>query len=202
MAPKTLKFKVGLYLALALTAAMLLFILLIIRHQRDELLQEAASHVTQLSEVITRSTRFAMLQNQPDYVFRVIQDVGHQDNISKVRILSKEGRIIHSTYLPEIGQTVDRKADACILCHQSEKPLEEVSRNKRTWTFTSPDGRRLLGSMEVIRNEPSCYTAACHVHTRDQLVLGVLDIVYSLGEIDRTMQKSVATNVATKASNG
>ena len=62
VAPKTLKFKVGLYLAIALTVAMLLFTVLVIRHQRDQLLQEAASHVTQLSEVITRSTRFAMLK--------------------------------------------------------------------------------------------------------------------------------------------
>ena len=81
VSPKTLKFKVGLYLAIALTVAMLLFTLLVIRHQRDQLLQEAASHVTQLSEVITRSTRFAMLQNQPYYVHRIIQDVGSQKGI-------------------------------------------------------------------------------------------------------------------------
>ena len=38
--------------------------------------------------------------------------------------------------------------------------------------------------MEVVRNEPSCYTAACHAHAKDQSVLGVLDIAYSL-ERDR-----------------
>jgi two-component system NtrC family sensor kinase len=58
----------------------------------------------------------------------------------------------------------------------------------RTRVFGTQDGRRLLGSMEVIRNEPSCYTAACHQHTKAQSVLGVLDIVYSLEEIDRTIQ--------------
>jgi len=46
----------------------------------------------------------------------------------------------------------------------------------------------MLASMEVIRNEPSCYSAACHVHKKSQTVLGVLDIVYSLDEIDRSMQ--------------
>ena len=65
MGPKTLTLKVGLYLAFALTLALLLFTLLVVRHQRDQLLQEATSRVTQLSEMITRSTRFAMLQNQP-----------------------------------------------------------------------------------------------------------------------------------------
>ena len=193
MAPQTLKFKVGLYLAIALTAAMLLFILLVVQHQRDELLQEATSHVTQLSEVITRSTRFAMLQNQPYYVHRIIQDVGSQKSIEKIRIFSKEGLIIDSTYAPEIGLKVDQKAEGCILCHQSAKPLEQVPKSERARIYSSPDGKRLLGSMEVIRNEPSCYTAACHQHTKAQSVLGVLDIVYSLEDIDRTMWKNVIT---------
>ena len=193
MLPNTLKFKVGFYLAIALAVAMLLFTLLVIHYQRNQLLEEAVSHVTQLSEVISKSTRYAMLQNQPDYVFRIVQDVGNQENIEKVRILSKDGRIIHSTFLPEIGQKVDRKADACSLCHQSEKPLEYVPRSERSRIYSTPEGRRLLGSMQVIRNEPSCYTSACHVHTKAQTVLGVLDIVYSLDEIDRTIKMNTIT---------
>jgi len=193
VAPTTLKFKVGLYLAIALTVAMLLFTLLVIRYQRDQLLQEAASHVTQLSEVITRSTRFAMLKNQPDYVHRIIEDVSNQKSIEKIRIFSKEGLIIDSTYAAEIGLKVDQKAEGCILCHQSVKPLQQIPKNERARIFSNPDGKRLLGSMEVIRNEPSCYTAACHQHTKAQSVLGVLDIVYSLEDIDRTMRANVIT---------
>lgn len=196
MLPRTLKFKVGFYVAITLTVAMGLFTFLVIKHQRDQLLQNAVSHVTQISEVITKSTRYAMLQNRPDYVLRIIQDVGHQENIAKVRILSKEGRIIHSTQLPEIGQTVDRNADGCILCHQGEKPLEQVPQSERSRIYATAEGRRLLGSMEVIRNEPSCYTAACHQHNKAQSVLGVLDIVYSLDEIDRTLKRSTIAIVA------
>ncbi|MDH3793162.1 MAG: hypothetical protein OES41_15590, partial [Rhodospirillales bacterium] len=76
MRPISLKLKIGLSLAAALTVAMLLFTVLVVRHQREELLQGATNHVTQLSEVIIRSTRFAMLRYQPSYVDRVIQDVG------------------------------------------------------------------------------------------------------------------------------
>src|SRR3972149_1910704 len=112
MGQKSLRFKVGSYLAVALTLAMLVFTLLVVRHQRNELLDQAAGHVTQLSEVIAKSTRFAMLQNQPAYIDNIIQDVGNQENIAKVRIFSKDGRIIHSTFPPEIGQQVDRKAEA------------------------------------------------------------------------------------------
>ena len=167
--------------------------MLVVRHSRQELLQEATGHVNQLSEVIMRSTRFAMLQNQPAYVGQIIQDVGNQKNIEKVRILSKDGTIIHSTYQPEIGTTVHEKAEECGQCHRTPMPLEQVPACKRPRIFPASDGRRLLGSMEVIRNEPSCYTAACHQHDKSQPILGVLDILYSLDEIDQTIQSNSVT---------
>ena len=190
MQPRTLKFKVVLYLTIALSAAMLLFTGLVAWFLYTEILGKVSDQLIQVSEVISKSTRFAMLQNQPAYVDRIIHDVANQEKINRVRILSKEGRITHSTYAPEIGQTVDRNAEACSHCHQSERPLEQVPKNERTWTFKGPNGESLLGSMEVIRNEPSCYNAACHQHAKETSVLGVLDIVYSLDEIDRKLRTS------------
>jgi two-component system NtrC family sensor kinase len=137
-----------------------------------------------------------MLANRPAYVDSIIQDVGSQGSIEKVRVLSKDGTIIHSTYFPEIGQKVDRKAEACVLCHRSDAALEQVPQSQRSRIFATAEGRRMLGSMDVIRNEPSCYSANCHVHSKTQSVLGVLDIVYSLDEIDRTMQTNAITMAA------
>ena len=44
-------------MALALALAMALFTLLVIKHQRDQLFANAADHVEQISQLITRSTR-------------------------------------------------------------------------------------------------------------------------------------------------
>jgi two-component system NtrC family sensor kinase len=175
---------------------MLVFTMLVVRHQRDELLTAAVGHVAQISEVIKKSTRFAMLTNRPAFVDSIIKDVGTQGSIEKVRILSKDGTIIHSTYLPEIGQKVDRKAEACVLCHRSETSTEQIPQSQRSRIFATSEGRRMLGSMDVIRNEPSCFNANCHVHSKTQSVLGVLDIVYSLDDIDRTMQTNAITMAA------
>jgi two-component system NtrC family sensor kinase len=196
MRSRTLKFKVVFYLALALTLAMFAFILLVVLHQRDELLREAVDHVAQISEVIKKSTRFAMLTNQPSFVDSIIRDVGDQGSIEKVRILRKDGTIIHSTYPPEVGLKVDRKAEACVLCHRGETFLERVEQSQRSRFFAATDGRRMLGSMDVIRNEPSCYNAGCHQHSQSTPVLGVLDIVYSLEAIDRDLKTSAITMAA------
>ncbi len=188
---QTLKFKISLYLTITFSLAVVLFVMMVAWHQRNELLDTVASHVTQLSGVITRSMRFAMLQNQPAYVDTVIRDVAQQDGIDRIRIISKEGKITHSTYAPEIGRTVNRKAEGCSYCHGGGKPPEELPKSKRTWLFTVPGGQRLLGSMEVIRNAPSCYNAACHHHARSTPVLGVLDIRYSVDEMDRRVRGNV-----------
>ena len=190
MQPRTLKFKVVLYLSIALSAGMLLFTGLAAWFLYTEILGKVSDHVTQLSEVITKSTRFAMLQNQPTYVDRIIRDVADQEKIDRIRILNKDGRIIHSTYSPEIGEFVDRNAEACTTCHGSNPATTRLPEGQRTWTFKGTDGRPLLASMEVIRNEPTCYTAACHQHSRETSVLGVLDIVYSLEDFNSKLRTS------------
>ena len=195
MRSKTLKFKVVLYLAIALTLAMLVFIALVVRHQREELLRDAVDQAAQISDVIMRSTRYAMLANRPDILGSIIWDVGGQGNLEKVRILAKDGTIIHSTDRAELGSKVDRKAEACVNCHRSDEPLEPIPQTHRPRFFATPEGKRMLGSTNVIRNEPSCYSANCHVHKKAQLVLGVLDIIYSLDDIDRKMRTNAITMV-------
>ena len=190
MLPNSLRFKVGFTLAIGLTAALLPFAAVLVKLGQDALLETAATHVSQLSEIVIRSTRFAMLKNQPDYVHSILADVARQEKIDRVRIFSKEGVIIDSSYAAEIGLKVNLSAEGCYNCHQGAKPLLQIPSRERARIFANADGKRMLASMEVIRNEPSCFTAACHVHNASQTVLGVLDIVYSLEEIDGRIRSS------------
>jgi len=191
----SLKFKVGFYIVIALMVAVFLFTFMVVKHNREELLRQAVSHTGQLADVVIKSTRLAMLQNKPSHVSKIIQDVGAQQDIEKVRILSKNGTIIHSSQTKEIGSQVDQEAESCLACHLDEKSLQESPLIGRPRFFTDQDGRRMLGSTAVIRNEPSCSNGGCHVHAEDQSVLGVLDIVYPLNKIDQTMRSNTITIV-------
>jgi two-component system NtrC family sensor kinase len=99
----SLKFKVGFYLVIMLTLVVIVFTTLIVRNSREQLLQQSISHAAQLSEALIKSTRFAMLENKPSFVDRIIEDVGAHHDIDRVRILSKNGTIIHSSHQAEIG---------------------------------------------------------------------------------------------------
>jgi two-component system NtrC family sensor kinase len=196
MSPKSLKFKVSLYLTLVLVAVMMLFVLLLVQQERGEQLRTTVTHMEQLSQVIARSTRHAMLLDNPDVVDKIIEDIGKQDGIQRVRVLRKDGVIAHSNYPPEIGQRIDKEAEQCSSCHQGDKVLTEIPNQKKWRIYDAADKQQLLGNMEVIRNEPSCSTASCHQHPASQSVLGVVDITYSLGKINQTMKAHVVNMVA------
>jgi len=187
MRQKSLKFKVSLYLAIALSPAIVLFPFLIVQHQQEHLQNEIAGHVTQVSEVIVKSTRYAMLLNKRDLAEKIIQDIGRQKGIVRVRVINKDGEIVHSNRSAEMGETVEQRAEPCVHCHQSGKALERVPNDKRWRIYKGADGQRLLGAMEAIRNEPSCSNASCHEHPASQSVLGIVDIAYSLDEIDQSL---------------
>lgn len=189
----SLKFKVGSYLVVVLTIAVLVFTMLIVRNNREELMQQVTNNSGQLSRVVISSTRFAMLQNKPSHVDRIIQDVGDQEDIEKVRILSKDGTVIHSSEKGEIGNKIDLEAESCLACHLDEQSRLESPIFGRSRFFNSQNGKRMLGSTAVIHNEPTCVGAGCHEDTEKQPVLGVLDIVYPLDRIESTLRANTYT---------
>src|SRR5450756_1399521 len=97
-----LKLKVRLYLIIALSTAMVLFTLLIVKHQMEELQSEISRHVMQISEVIVKSTRYAMLLNKRDIAEKIIQDIGKQKGIERVREMNKNGVAINSNHTEDI----------------------------------------------------------------------------------------------------
>lgn len=185
----SLKVRFSLYMLLALSPGLVLLPYVIVKHQQEHLQTEISRHVTQIAEVIVKSTRYAMLVNQRDIAGKIIEDVGRQAGIERVRILTKDGTIVHSKHKSENGLTVQQKDEPCVRCHLSGMPLQRVADDQRWRIYTNADGRRLLATMEPIRNEPTCWNASCHEHPASQSVLGVLDIAYSLDDVDRTLQQ-------------
>jgi len=189
----SLKFKVGFYLVIALTLAVFVFTFQVVRSSRAQLLQQAVGHAAQLSETLIKSTRFAMLENKPSFVDRIVEDVGALEDIDRVRILSKNGTIIHSSHTAEIGMQVDQEAESCLGCHLDEKSRKQTLNTARPRIFSDSEGNRMLGTTAVIRNEPSCSNGGCHEHAESQSMLGVLDIVYPLDKIEQDIRKSTFT---------
>lgn len=162
-----------------------------IHFQSDNLISEVERHANQLSETIKHSTKFDMLANRRDHVHNIINRIGEEPSIKNLRILNKEGEIIYSIHQDEIGEMVDKNAESCYACHAKNQPLEKLSIEERTRIFRiHPDSSRTLGIINPIYTDPTCWTAECHAHSKNQTVLGVLDISVSLAEIDQRTSES------------
>jgi len=142
------------------------------------------TYAHQLTETVKSSTRYDMMLNRRESVHQIIETIGRQESIEKVRIFNKDGAIIFSTDSADIGTMVDKRAEACYACHAADQPLENVPVSSRTRVFTNGHVGRTFGIISPIYNESSCSTGSCHAHSADQKVLGVLDITIPLAAVD------------------
>jgi two-component system NtrC family sensor kinase len=124
-----------------------------------------------------------MLQNRWEDAFHIMDTIGKQEGVTRVRVFSKEGVILFSTDRSEVGSAVDKRAESCYACHAAEQPLERLMLPDRTRIFRDAEGQRLLGMITAVYNEPGC-SEGCHVHPKTKRVLGVLDITMSLARVD------------------
>ena len=140
----------------------------------------------QLSQSIASATWKAMQADRRDAAYEIMETIATKQGIDRIRILNKEGRVMFSTG-PDRGAMVDRKAEACFLCHAREKPLVRVDVPSRARVFHGPDGHRKLGIVTPLYNEPACSSASCHAHPETVHVLGVLDVDLDLRQVDRDL---------------
>jgi two-component system NtrC family sensor kinase len=160
--------------------------------QRAHLTQVVALSADRIAETIRGSTRDAMLRNDADGLHRMIQNLGAQPGIVRIRVFNKEGRIRTSTDAAEVGRLVDTRAEQCVACHAGGQPLGRLERTDRVRTFLGGDGQRVLGVIAPIHNETQCH--ACHPRT--QQVLGVLDVQLSMAAVDDALVASEGQMVA------
>jgi two-component system NtrC family sensor kinase len=136
------------------------------------------------SDLIARSTRYSMLLNRKEDVHQTILTLGSEPGFVGISIYNKDGEVIFSTDSLTIGHQVDLAAEACNICHASGEPLVSVPTENRMRVYESTEGEPVLGLINPVRNEPACSEAACHAHSVDQSVLGVLDVKMSLAGVE------------------
>ncbi len=157
-----------------------------LRVLRENLETTAVMGEQRMAGIIFQSTRTSMLRNDREQLIEIIRSIAAQPGVQKIRIFSKNGLVQFSTLPGETGTMVDKRADACFLCHSSNQPLEKP-RTRDTWRTYYAGSEHLIGLVRPIENEPACSNAACHAHPASQRILGVLDVVLSLESVDQAL---------------
>ena len=193
----SLSFKIIIILVVSLTVVLIGSTYLNIQTQRWHLTQAVQISAERASDFAKKALRHGMeVNNRPD-IWRTITDLGVEPGIERIRIYDKKGVIRYSTLAAEVGRTVNISTDACIMCHGSSTEFIRTRSNQFMRLYEGPHGHRILGFINPIRNERSCWMADCHAHTSDQTVLGVLDVQMSLQDVDDHITSNINQLVLT-----
>jgi histidine kinase len=149
----------------------------------EKFMADLTSNVDRLSNTIRLGLHYAMMLNSRGDIKEIIKNISRQHEIENIRIYNKAGEIKFSNHPDELDTPTNIKAEACHICHHTDPPVSEVPLKKRVRIFDSLKGYRVMGIISPVYNEPGC-SSDCHVHPSDKKVLGALDLVVSLKEVD------------------
>jgi two-component system, NtrC family, sensor kinase len=144
------------------------------------LLEAAISDADKLSETIIKTTHSDMLEDNRQRAYQMIQEVGTLQGVDHIRMINKSGYITFSTEKGEIGRYLDKTEAGCNMCHDIGEPKVQASTMNRSRVYLDKQGKQVVGMAKAIYNEESCYLASCHFHPPRQRILGVLDTIVSL----------------------
>jgi len=161
-----------------------------INYQEKKLMEHMVAGTDRLSTTIKLGTHYAMMSNSRDDINQIINNIGRHEAIETIRIYNKNGQIKFSNRTREVDTMTNIKNEACYICHRTDPPQTELVLTARTRIFTSTAGKRFLGIICPICNEPGCSTDACHVHPENKKILGALDVVVSLEDTDKEIMSA------------
>jgi len=183
---RSLGFRLALVVGAALGIGLSAFLVTSMSHHEAALLTLKKEEASLLASTIQSSLNHSMLQCEEgrQSIREMIQRMGSQRVLERVRIFNAEGLIQYSTHPGEIGRLVDKEAENCKHCHSGAGPSgradPEVARLFYTPASAEGASHRVLGVIHPIYNDmTSC--RPCH---QDKPVLGKLDVVISLENLD------------------
>ncbi len=164
-----------------------------IRTEKKNSMADALSYTSAFAELMRKSLRYDMLTARREDIQETLEFFRTSESIEGVRILDHSGRIFYSSAREEVGRSIEKTSLSCTGCHTSDDSPPQALLLKDRWAiYEKPDGTRAMTFAEPIYNEPDCYTAACHTHTSEQKVLGILLTDFSLQAIDNRINNQIA----------
>ena len=183
-----LSVKITLVITLATAVGGAALLALMLRAQRDQLMEQTVSNAAYLSDTLVNSLQRHMLRNERADLVGSLDAVAAQPLMTELRLFDSHGLTRYSTNGTEVGRVANKSEPTCAACHAnglvvSHQPLADSDRTR----VVPHEGGRVLVAVSPIYNRAACSEAACHAHPADQRVLGLLEVGVSLAHVDGTL---------------
>ena len=166
----------------------LIFWYAILAKQQTDIMSIAVRYGGSFVNFTKESIYHSMLNFQRDETQRVLVTLSTPEGVQRVSIYNHEGKILFSSNKQSVGQVIDKTSVACKGCHTDPERSPALLQEQQKWiVYKNNQGFRTLHTIGAIPNEPACYTAACHIHPRNQKILGFVDAQLSLAFLDEAL---------------
>lgn len=145
--------------------------------------------------IVEGSLYKSMLENDKSTLHGTLDIINTMPGIDDVNLYDQNDNLAYSSFAADAR---NHSNPDCISCHTDLGQM--FSRNERSYMIIdaksdcamnpNKPGERHMLIRRPILNELSCYTAACHAHSRDDEVLGSLIIRMPLRDLDSALRKS------------
>ncbi len=167
--------------------------------QKNRLVETMVLGADQLSRGITSATWHAMLADNRNAAYEIMQVIAHKQGMDRIRIFNREGRLMYSTDTNEHSNVEQIQSEVCRGCHEKGVVKSDLDVNARVRFAHSPNGSRTLSMVTPVYNETACSNAACHAHPANLKVLGVLDVALRLDPVEEQAQALTMQSVTSTA---
>ena len=173
--------------ALSLTGFVIICSFILCSSIKEDLLKTAVQQETSLADTVVSSTRYAMMTDDRENLYHIINSIGAQKGVEHLRIFNKEGVIMFSSKPEELNQVVDKTTAGCIECHSGSEPTVHLGSMELARRFVNAENRNVLAITSPIYNDAQCSAGDCHFHPAQQKILGTLDIGLSTAPMDSSL---------------
>jgi two-component system NtrC family sensor kinase len=167
-----------------------LFWYAILQKQEKDLMSIAVKYSDSFINFVKDSTRYSMLTFQRPAIQKTLENMVRTEGVESLRIFDHNGKIFYASNKEDVSHFVDKESIACKGCHlHPEKSAELRPQQKRWVVYKNPQGVKSLKLVGAIYSEESCYTASCHVHPKEQKILGLVEADVSLALLSEAKLK-------------
>ncbi len=150
---------------------------------KSDMTDEAVLHVDNLAETVSKSTRYAMMQDDRQSLRNIVGNVGTLAEVGQIRIYDQGGRIRFSG---DPAETEPTAASSAVDPWASRMMQPDYPERTKTHHDLGGDSGLIAVSIPIL-NEAKCSTAACHFHSAAEPVLGFLTLGISSESLEKTL---------------
>jgi two-component system NtrC family sensor kinase len=148
-----------------------------------------------VSSIVEGALYYSMLENDKLMLQRTLDVISTMSGIDEVSLYNQSDSLAFTSSLSDFQSIRKRNDNQYFDDNQDGQPGDQSAYHileYKTEGGSDREGDRVrqLLIRKRIYNEPSCYTANCHAHSQDELILGSLIVKLPLRDLDALMVES------------